>query len=297
MALSQAGETSNTSIYFVAFSFSCFCWSVGVNLFRWQCIHPPRACLGELDEDRHPACFVLTWACSANDDAPPSRVGCTLSNLKKAQRLLGLTWDIVLLDSNAANAKQVYEQPRRLFVHKPLVNEVCQNDAELAMVIGNVVSHSIFGHEHEQQNIKQAVMSTQVVLLTMIDPTGQCDVTAPHAPVHLPTQPPRHPTRAPLSRRHPDAQHVYAAGRSCLGSPPIIRVLLLSRWHPAGSMLTTLTRALSMMTSSLPGIFTAVLETALLGAALGGVVESYMSGSQDIEADRVALNIVTDAGR
>ena len=51
------------------------------------------------------------------------------------------------------------------------------------------------------------------------------------------------------------------------------------------------------MTSSLPGIFTAVLETALLGAALGGVVESYMSGSQDIEADRVALNIVTDAGR
>ena len=67
--------------------------------------------------------------------------------------------------------------------------------------------------------------------------------------------------------------------------------------YPAGFMLTTLTCALSMMTSSLPGIFTAVLETALLGAALGGVVESYMSGSQDIEADRVALNIVTDAGR
>jgi len=141
--------------------------------------------------------------------------GCTYSNLKKAQRLLGLTWDIVVLDSNSANAKQVYEQPRRLFVHAPLANEVCANEAELAMVLGNIVSHSIFGHEHEQQNIKQAVMSTQVVLLTMIDPTG---------------------------------------------------------------------------------IFTAFLEAAMLGAALGGVVESMVSAPQDIEADRVALNIVTDAG-
>lgn len=52
------------------------------------------------------------------------------------------------------------------------INDVCKTEAELAMVLGNVVSHAIFEHEHEQQSIKQALMGTQVVILSMIDPTG-----------------------------------------------------------------------------------------------------------------------------
>lgn len=61
--------------------------------------------------------------------------------------------------------------PRRIFVHSPLL-KVATSDHELALVIGHELSHLLNGHLESRNQLKYMIAMAQLLLMSLVDPTG-----------------------------------------------------------------------------------------------------------------------------
>jgi len=88
-----------------------------------------------------------------------------------AQRLRG-TWHWVVTNSDAPNAFVTPYCPRRVFVTEGLLTLIKPTDDELAFIMGHEMSHVIHGHGLRRIEFQAYSASLQLVILSMIDPTG-----------------------------------------------------------------------------------------------------------------------------
>jgi Zn-dependent protease with chaperone function len=94
-----------------------------------------------------------------------------LPALQRARLLLSQTWQFCVLDSSQLNAFVVAVQPRRIFITVPIAL-MCQNDDELAMILGHEISHALCGHTEQSLYLEVAKAALVTFLFSMVDPTG-----------------------------------------------------------------------------------------------------------------------------
>eukprot|EP00041_Stephanoeca_diplocostata_P040116 m.1638652 g.1638652 ORF g.1638652 m.1638652 type:complete len:462 (+) comp29652_c0_seq1:152-1537(+) len=95
----------------------------------------------------------------------------TQEDWMKASKLLAYDWEVVILATPTINAFVTPLQPRRIFVHSGLI-DACENDSELAQVLGHELSHMILGHVEKNFLVGAAWTVVQMVVLSLLDPTG-----------------------------------------------------------------------------------------------------------------------------
>ena len=84
----------------------------------------------------------------------------------------GGEWTYVLLDSSAPNAFVTSILPRKIFVTTAMMDQLIDNDDEMAMVLGHEVSHLLLGHV-KNRTIVEAVLSTaEIVVLSTLNAAG-----------------------------------------------------------------------------------------------------------------------------
>eukprot|EP00613_Pedinella_sp_CCMP2098_P072382 CAMPEP_0171919624 /NCGR_PEP_ID=MMETSP0993-20121228/18328_1 /TAXON_ID=483369 /ORGANISM="non described non described, Strain CCMP2098" /LENGTH=501 /DNA_ID=CAMNT_0012556339 /DNA_START=27 /DNA_END=1532 /DNA_ORIENTATION=- len=93
--------------------------------------------------------------------------------LKESLKLLEKRWDFYLYESASPNAFVQGMLPCKVFVATGLMaGSLCENDDEVAMVIGHELAHTILDHAGEGMDAAMAALLAQVVLLSLLDPTG-----------------------------------------------------------------------------------------------------------------------------
>lgn len=107
----------------------------------------------------------------ASEDEP-SDVAELRGFLESAKKRICGTWNFVVTTSDVVNAFVTPMVPRVVFVNEGLLRKLKPTDDELAFLMGHELSHVI--HGHGQQHIEEmATFATlQLVVLSLIDPTG-----------------------------------------------------------------------------------------------------------------------------
>ena len=80
-------------------------------------------------------------------------------------------WHCIVINSDSINAFVTNACPRRVFVNKGLF-QVNPTEDELAMVLSHELSHLMLHHNETKTTISAYLAVFQLVLLTLIDPTG-----------------------------------------------------------------------------------------------------------------------------
>jgi len=93
-----------------------------------------------------------------------------LERLTEAYKRIRGRWSYVVLDTDVANAFVTEMLPRTIFVTTGLLNDLVENDDELALILGHEISHMIHGHNTES-NAVELMLKTVEVLILSLDPS------------------------------------------------------------------------------------------------------------------------------
>ena len=80
-------------------------------------------------------------------------------------------WHCIVINSKDINAFVTNVCPRKIFVHKGLF-QVHPTEDELAMVLSHELSHLMLKHNEKKTEVSATLAIMQLLLLTLIDPTG-----------------------------------------------------------------------------------------------------------------------------
>lgn len=114
----------------------------------------------------------LVVARSRGDVGKAGELGRGLEELRGAARRLGGEWTWVVTNSEAVNAFVSPYCPRHVFVHEGLLAHLTPTDAELAFLLSHELAHVIHAHAHETMARSAVAAQAQLVVLSLIDPTG-----------------------------------------------------------------------------------------------------------------------------
>lgn len=81
-------------------------------------------------------------------------------------------WRVLVVKSRQINAFVTGMCPRKVFIFDGLLDRLSLSVDELAMVIGHELSHVVLGHTEEQIPWRVITLSTQLLLMGLMDPTG-----------------------------------------------------------------------------------------------------------------------------
>lgn len=81
-------------------------------------------------------------------------------------------WELVLFPRREVNAFVSSVCPRKIFLFTGLLDLVHPTDDELAMILGHELSHIALGHNEKKGDTAVFLLALQLMLLTLVDPTG-----------------------------------------------------------------------------------------------------------------------------
>lgn len=122
------------------------------------------------EEARRKEILQRTDQCKEIEDELLEALSCTKywSNVRK--QLKG-EWHVIVSSSDTINAFVTSICPRRIFVNRGLFS-VNPTEEELAMVLSHEISHLMMGHGEARADMQFYLAMGQLVLLSIIDPTG-----------------------------------------------------------------------------------------------------------------------------
>lgn len=102
----------------------------------------------------------------------PQSVTAQREALEEAAGRLRGTWHFVVTTSDAINAFVTPYCPRRVFVTEGLLHKLKLTNDELAFILSHELSHVVHGHGRQSIDEQATLASLQLVVLSLIDPTG-----------------------------------------------------------------------------------------------------------------------------